>query len=699
MLRCLRVAPLSLRANLHSSVHPWSAAAQRAVAPPEDFNDRAFKEYFPGPCNYRQQYNESVHNGDEFWTNVANELHFRRRSGKGLEYNFDHRKGEVFVKFMDGSITNVAYNCLEKNIISGMGNKVAYKWEGNVKGDACEITYSELRDKVVEFARVLKSRGVKKGDVVALYLPMIIDLPVAMLACARIGAIHSVVFAGFSSNALAERVKQAGAKVLVTCDGFYRAEKYIPMKQIADDAVKVCEDAKHPVESVLCLEHLKTVTRPSHTTDKALIRDEENFEFAVNDAKDVFAPVEWVQAEDPLFILYTSGSTGAPKGVVHTTAGYMTTAYYSQKVTFDAQANNDVYWCMADCGWITGHTYGVYGPLLNGMTSVLFEGVPSYPDYSRTWEIVGKHKVSKLYTSPTAVRSMMAHPEEMVTNYDRSQLNIIGTVGEPMNPCAWKWLHEVVGERSCAIVDTYWQTETGTHLLTAHHSAVPQESSCGNLPFHGIVPALLDENGKKVKGPGSGTLVIEKAWPGMMRTLWGDYERFVNTYFAPFPGYYFTGDGAKRDAENHYWVTGRVDDLMNVSGHLLSTAEIESALAANPNIVEAAVVATPHDVKGQVPYAFITMPEGQVMTPEIEKEMRATVRQRIGAIAVPDVIQFTPGLPKTRSGKIVRRILRKVAEGERNADLGDITTLADDTVIAELWSHRPENAPVVKPSQ
>jgi acetyl-CoA synthetase len=520
---------------------------------------------------------------------------------------------------------------------------------------------------------------------------MIAELPIAMLACARIGAIHSVVFAGFSSSALAERLKQSGAKALITCDGFFRGEKQVPLKNIADEALKICKDIDHPVDTTICFEHLKRVTATSEQPASAagVIRDEENWEYALADSKDSHAPVEWCDAEDPLFILYTSGSTGAPKGIVHTNAGYMTSAYYSTQVTFDAQPDNDVYWCMADCGWITGHTYAVYGPLLNGMTSVLFEGVPSFPDYSRTWQIVGKHKVSKLYTSPTAVRSMMAHPDHHVKDYDRSRLKVIGTVGEPMNPCAWEWLHEVVGERACAIVDTYWQTETGSHLLTAHHTAVPQQASCGNHPFHGIVPQILDENGKKIRGPGQGTLVVDRAWPGMMRTIWGNHERFVKTYFTDYPGYYFTGDGARRDEDDYYYVTGRVDDLMNVSGHLLSTAEIEAALASHPHVVEAAVVATAHPVKGQVPYAFVAIPDDYKYTDEVVKEMKDIVRQRIGPIAIPDVIQYCPGLPKTRSGKIVRRLLRKVADGEREADLGDTSTLADESAIHQLWVHRP----------
>uniref|UniRef100_A0AC35FUI8 Acetyl-coenzyme A synthetase n=1 Tax=Panagrolaimus sp. PS1159 TaxID=55785 RepID=A0AC35FUI8_9BILA len=686
MLRTIRFMPTLSRANIHSSSHSLYGSKVQLKEAEESL---AFNSEFPGPCHYRQLYEESIKNPDKFWRNIASQLHFEHKSDKGLEYNFDHREGDVFVKFMDGSITNVAYNCLERNILKGLGDKIAYKWEGNADGDFETITYSKLRAKVVEFARVLKSRGVKKGDVVGIYLPMIVELPIAMLACARIGAIHSVVFAGFSSNALAERLRQSGAKTLITCDGFYRGNKHIPLKLIADEALTICKNVNHSVESTICFEHLKRVTPTGSASQVAVIKDEENFINAVVDSKDFNAPVEWCEAEYPLFILYTSGSTGAPKGIVHTNAGYMTSAYYSTQVTFDAKPETDVYWCMADCGWITGHTYAVYGPLLNGMTSVLFEGVPSYPDYSRTWKIVDKYQVSKLYTSPTAVRSMMAHPDNMVKSYDRSKLKVIGTVGEPMNPCAWKWLHEVVGEKACAIVDTYWQTETGCHLLTAHHTAVPQQANCGNLPFLGVSPQLLDENGKKIRGEGHGTLVVDRAWPGMMRTIWGDHKRFTDSYFAQYPGYYATGDGAKRDDKNHYWVTGRVDDLMNVSGHLLSTAEIEAAIISHPMVVEAAVVATSHKVKGQIPYCFVTIPDTIKFSDKIVNEMKAIIRKKIGPIAVPDIIQFAPGLPKTRSGKIVRRILRKVAEGDKKSNLGDISTLTDESIIHELWANRP----------
>ncbi|KAE9547674.1 hypothetical protein FO519_009115 [Halicephalobus sp. NKZ332] len=685
MLRILKFRPALQARFLSNSSRissPLQAPEIRRVVSNEsgEYND------------FQKLYNESINNPSEFWRRMASELHFEKVSDNGLEFNFDPTKGDVFVKFMEGSITNMAYNCLERNIIRGLGNKIAYKWEGNVVGDESSLTYNELHRKVLEFARVLKTRGVKKGDVVAIYLPMIMELPVAMLACARLGAIHSVVFAGFSANSLAERIKQSDAKVLITCDGFFRGQKFIHLKSIADDAVQICKKEGHLVSSSICLEHLKNVSNPSGNTTKVLIRDEENWELAKADSESVRAPVEWCDAEDPLFILHTSGSSGTPKGIVHSTAGYMTSAYCSTKTTFDIDLHEDVYWSMADIGWITGHTYGVYGPLLNGITSVIFEGVPSFPDFSRTWQIVGKHKVSKLYTSPTAVRSMKAHPDELVKKYDRSKLKIVGTVGEPMNSCSWKWLNEVVGEKNISIVDTYWQTETGCHLLTGHPTVAPQDPSCSKVPFLGVVPQILDEHGHEVLGSGQGTLVVDRAWPGMMRTIHKNHKRFVETYFSRFPGYYFTGDNAQKEDE-YYRVTGRVDDLMNVSGHLLSTAEIESVVVSHPEVVEAAVVPVDHSIKGHVPYIFAAVSESAKLSKKIADEIKSLIRKKVGAVAVPDNVQLVTQLPKTRSGKIIRRMLKKVAKGDKESDLGDMTTLHDESVMKELWQARARLSP------
>uniref|UniRef100_A0A915E051 Acetyl-coenzyme A synthetase n=1 Tax=Ditylenchus dipsaci TaxID=166011 RepID=A0A915E051_9BILA len=595
-------------------------------------------------------------------------------SDSGLEHNFDHRKGEVFVRFMVGARTNIAYNCLERNIAKGLGSKIAYKWEGNEPEDESSITYQQLLDNVIAFSAVLQSKGVRKGDVVALYLPMVLELPVAMLACARIGAVHSVVFAGFSSDSLASRIVQAKAKVLVTADGFYRGNKTINLKQLADHAVELCTQQGSSLDHVIVLQHLKRVKTP-----KGAVVPQINYNSSVDSTweeemlkcKGFQSPVEWSESEDPLFILYTSGSTGAPKGIVHSTAGYMVTAYNTTKLSFDCQPD-DVLWTTADCGWITGHSYVVYGPLLNGLTSVIFEGVPSYPNSSRMWAVVEKYKVSKLYTAPTAVRALMAFSDELVKKHDRSSLKIIGTVGEPINPTAWKWLYNVVGQQQCAVIDTYWQTETGGHVIAALPGATPTKPGSATLPW-----------------PGEGNLCFGKPWPGMMRTVFGDHNRFVSTYFSSFPGYYFTGDGARRDEDGYYWITGRVDDLMNVSGHLLSTAEIESALVTHPEVVEAAVVAAPHDIKGQFPYAFVTLTNNRRLNDVVVGQLKTIVREKIGAIAVPDIIQEAPGLPKTRSGKVTRRILRKIAEGDLAADLGDVTTLVDESVISKLWSSRP----------
>uniref|UniRef100_A0A7E4VGH2 Acetyl-coenzyme A synthetase n=1 Tax=Panagrellus redivivus TaxID=6233 RepID=A0A7E4VGH2_PANRE len=646
----------------------------------------------PSISTYHDLYEESIKNPKIFWSKVAAHLHFETPSENGLEWNFDKRKGEVFVNFMRGARTNLSYNCLDRIIQKGHGQKIAYKWEGNCEHDDFEITYQELHEKVVAFAKVLRSRGVRKGDVVAIYMPMIIELPVAMLACSRIGAIHSVIFAGFSSDSLAKRIVVAGCKVLVTVDGFFRGNKFIALKGLAEEAVRLAGVDGHPIDAVVWLEHLKRAKVPAgaKVSDVTLDAGALTWDAAVKEAASLEDVIEWVESEDPLFILYTSGSTGTPKGIVHTTSGYMVYAYETMRNSFDVHAETDVYWCMADCGWITGHTYGVYGPLLNGVTSVIFEGVPSYPQSNRIWAIVEKYGVTKLYTSPTAVRSLMAFSTDLVTQHDRSTLQVIGTVGEPINPAAWKWLYNVAGDGKCAIIDTYWQTETGGHIIAPLPGATATKPGSATLPCVGVVPQLVDNDGAVLEGPNEGNLVLAQPWPGMMRTVWGDHTRYVNTYFSSFPGLYSTGDGARRDEDGYYWITGRSDDLMNVSGHLLSTAEIESALTAHELVVEAAVVAAPHDIKGQTPYCFVTLGKQTQLDNKIIAELQQIVRTKIGAIAMPAAtdIQLTPTLPKTRSGKITRRILRKIAEGDQGAHLGDLSTLVDESVIKTLWAGR-----------
>ncbi|KAI6213863.1 Acetyl-coenzyme A synthetase [Aphelenchoides besseyi] len=640
--------------------------------PPSPLRAGAHLNSLPG---YQSMYNRSVTDSKAFWLNAAKDLHFHELSSKGLEWNFDVRKGPIHTQFMSGSKTNVSYNCLERIIADGNGNRVAYYWEGNDVNDKKSVTYNQLHRLVVNFSAVLRSKGVKKGDVVAICLPMILELPVAMLACARIGSVHAVVFAGFSAESLAQRLIQANARILITADAFPRGPKIVSLKAVADEAVDLCREQHHIVKNVIVVEHISRVTLTDASKPKECNWNPEvdsRWDNEMEQCKDIDSPVEWMDAEDPLFILYTSGSTGVAKGIVHTTAGYMVYVYSTTRYVFDCRPQEDVFFCTADGGWITGHSYLVYGALLNGMQSILFEGVPTYPTADRIWSIV-----TKLYTAPTLVRMLMGFPEELVKAHDLSTLKVIGTVGEPINPAAWLWLYNVVGEKRAAIVDTYWQTETGGHMLTSLPAALPTKPGSAGLAFFGVVPVLVDNNGKEIEGPGEGNLCFAAPWPGISRSIAGDHERFEKTYFKSFPGYYFTGDGARRDEDGYYWITGRVDDLMNVSGHLLSTAEIESALTSHCDVVESAVVAAEHEIKGQVPYCFVVLRKQSYDT-------------KIGPIATPEHIQSAPGLPKTRSGKITRRILRKITEGSN--DLGDTSTLIDPSVINELYSRIPIRA-------
>uniref|UniRef100_A0A4W4HNX4 Propionate--CoA ligase n=1 Tax=Electrophorus electricus TaxID=8005 RepID=A0A4W4HNX4_ELEEL len=604
---------------------------------------------------FKELYEKSVESPEEFWGDVAKDFFWKtKHTGQFLDYNFDVTKGKIFVKCMEGATTNICYNILDHNIHERqLGDRVAFYWEGNEPGDEKTVTYRELLEQVCKFANVLKSQGVKKGDRVSIYMPMVIELVVAMLACARIGAVHSIVFAGFSAESLCERIIDSQCSLLITADGFYRGDKLISLKVIADEV------PWNP-EVDLCW----------HTL----------MEEASNECEPV-----WCESEDPLFILYTSGSTGKPKGVLHTVSGYMLYTAATFKLVFDYHPD-DIYWCTADIGWITGHSYITYGPLANGASSVLFEGLPTYPDVSRMWQIVDKYQVSKFYTAPTAIRLLMKYGTEPVHKCKRTSLKILGTVGEPINPEAWQWFYSVVGDKRCPVVDTFWQTETGGHVLTPLPAATPLKPGSATFPFFGVVPAILNESGEELEGPSEGYLVFKQPWPGVMRTVYGNHERFEATYFKKFPGYYVTGDGCRRDKDGYYWITGRIDDMLNVSGHLLSTAEVESALVEHQAVAEAAVVGTPHPVKGESLYCFVTLADGISYTAALEAELRQQVRERIGAIATPDYIQNAPGLPKTRSGKIMRRVLRKIASNQR--DMGDVSTLADSTVLEQLFENR-----------
>ncbi|KAF2906076.1 hypothetical protein ILUMI_00103 [Ignelater luminosus] len=566
--------------------------------------------------------------------------------------------------------------------------------EGNHPDDYSRLTYKKLLEEVCKFANVLKSKGIKKGDRVAVYMPMILEGVVTLLACARIGAVHSLVFAGFSSDSFSERIMDCQARVLVTADGVWRGEKHLALKSICDQAMDKCAKNGHNVEHCIVVSHLGRVTSPTgvqqNQSNKIPMREGRDcwWQDLIAEASSSCYP-EWMQAEDPLFMLYTSGSTGKPKGVLHTTGGYMIYAATTFKYVFDYKPS-DVYWCTADIGWITGHTYIVYGPLANAATSVLFEGIPFYPDNDRFWSVVQKYKVTQFYTAPTAIRALMKFQDDFVLRHNLSSLRVLGSVGEPINPEAWLWYYKLVGKERCSIVDTFWQTETGGHVLTPLPGATPMKPGSAAFPFFGVQPVLLDESGREIEGEGEGYLVFKRPWPGIMRTLFNNHDRYETTYFSKFPGYYCTGDGARRDGDGYLWVTGRVDDMLNVSGHLMSTAEVESVLTEHNAIAEAAVVAKPHPVKGECLYCFVTTIDHAVFDEKLLTELKKLVRERIGPFAQPDVIQNAPALPKTRSGKIMRRILRKIAVNDRN--VGDVSTLADSTVVEQLFATRPANA-------
>ena len=619
---------------------------------------------------YKEMYDRSVKDPAGFWADWAENFHWEKKWDNVLSWDFDK---DIQIKWFEGAKTNVCYNCLDRNL-EKRGDQVAFYWEGNKPGEDAKITYRELHEQVCKFANVLKERGVKKGDRVSIYMPMVMELTVSVLACARIGAIHSVVFGGFSADSLADRILDSDCRIVITTDGVWRGAKTVPLKKNADAAMKIAADKGTNVTT--CVVYKRT-------GDEIEMQDGRDIWWHEAMAKaSAECEPEWMDAEDPLFILYTSGSTGKPKGVLHTTGGYMIYTAHTFKHIFDYQ-DGDIFWCTADIGWVTGHSYIVYGPLAMGATSVMFEGIPTYPDAGRFWEVVDKYKVTIFYTAPTAIRAIAAQGSEFVKKHERKSLRILGTVGEPINPEAWRWYYEVVGDSRCPIVDTWWQTETGGIMITPLPGSHPLKPGSATLPYFGVQPLLVDEQGKELEGAASGILTIKHPWPGIMRTVYGDHERFKQTYFSTFKGLYFTGDGCRRDEDGYYWITGRVDDVINVSGHRMGTAEVESALVSHAKVAEAAVVGFPHDIKGEGIYAYVTLNVGEEYTDELKKELVTHVRSEIGPIASPDVIHWAPGLPKTRSGKIMRRILRKVASGELK-EIGDTSTLADPSVVENL---------------
>jgi acetyl-CoA synthetase len=640
-----------------------------AFVPPKKFVDNA---HIKSMEQYEEMYNRSINDPDAFWSEMADQLHWFKPWDKVVEYDFVNAN----IAWFTGGKLNVSYNCLDRHLGSWRKNKAAIIWEGDRPGESQTFTYQQLHREVNRFANVLKKKGVKKGDRVAIYLPMIPQLAISMLACTRIGAIHSIVFGGFSAEALRDRINDSSCKLLITADAGMRGSKTVKLKDTTDEAVQECPS----IEGVIVYRRagndvLMKEGRDSWWDDEMTAADIENF-----------CEAEQMDAEDPLFILYTSGSTGKPKGVLHTTGGYLTHVATTAKYIFDIK-EEDTYWCTADIGWVTGHSYIVYGPLALGATTLMFEGIPNYPNPDRFWDVVEKYQVNIFYTAPTAIRAMMRDGEEWPNRHDLSSLRLLGSVGEPINPEAWMWYHRVVGKERCPIVDTWWQTETGGILISPIPGAIPTKPGSATRPFFGVDAATIRQDGSETEVNEGGYLVIRGAWPGMMRTVYGDHKRFKETYFSQYPGVYFTGDGARKDEDGYFWLMGRVDDVINISGHRLGTAEVESALVSHPSVAEAAVVGFPHDIKGEGIHSYVILREGFTASDELRKELVQHVRKVIGPIATPDRIQFAPGLPKTRSGKIMRRILRKIAHGEME-NIGDTSTLADPAVVDTLITER-----------
>jgi len=619
---------------------------------------------------FEELYKESINNPDQFWDKQARNYLSWDKEWDVIKES-DLTKGDI--SWFKGAKLNASVNCIDRHLENN-GEKTAIIWEGDDPQDSLKITYKQLHESVCRFANALKKRGIGKGDRVCIYMPMIPEAAYAMLACARIGAIHSVVFGGFSPESLKDRILDSDCESVITADEGLRGSKKIPLKNNVDTALEDCPN----VHSVF------VVKRTNANVDWNDKRDVDYQE--IIDSVPSECEAEPMDSEDPLFILYTSGSTGKPKGVLHTTGGYLLQASISHKLVFDYK-DDEIYWCTADVGWVTGHSYIVYGPLANAATTLMFEGIPTYPNASRFWEVIDKHKVNIFYTAPTALRALMAQGDEYVKSSSRDSLRVLGTVGEPINPEAWEWYYKVVGDSKCPIVDTWWQTETGAMMITPLAGSTPLKPGSATKPFLGIEPALLDENGKEIEGEGSGNLVIKSSWPSQIRSVYGDHQRCIETYYSMYPGYYTTGDGARRDKDGYYWITGRVDDVLNVSGHRLGTAEVESALVLHETVAEAAVVGYEHKIKGQGIYCYVTLMLGEEPSEDLKNDLIQLVSKEIGAIAKPDIIQWAPGLPKTRSGKIMRRILRKIASNEVN-DLGDTTTLADPSVVEELIHNR-----------